>query len=81
MPAAAKTADGKTDPNQQPAKDPASCCAVCYLNSILDTPEKPVFVTVYVGLLAELEPIEPLGLSSLLSELLTHIRGPPTLAY
>lgn len=81
MPVATKTADGQTDPGQQPTQDPASCCAVCYLNSILDVPEKPVFVTVYAGLLAELEPLEPIGLSSLLSVLLTHIRGPPALAY
>lgn len=80
MPTASITADGKSDPDHQPPKDPASCCAVCYLNGVLDTPEKPVFVTVHTGLLTELEPLEPLGLSSILAHLLAHIRGPPAFA-
>jgi hypothetical protein len=57
--------------------DPAECCAICYLNSVLDTPPSPVFVTVCSGLLLELEPLEPVRLSSLIAAVLLHIRGPP----
>lgn len=75
------TKQDSSDSQKHPPVDSATGCAVCYLNSILDTPDKPVFVTFCTGLLTELEPLEPLGLSSILVHLLAHIRGPPALAY
>lgn len=63
----------------QRSEDPASCCAICYLNGTLDVPPPLVIHVTFLGLLAELAPLEPEQLLSFASPRWRPIRGPPAI--
>lgn len=77
MPSLADRDDETQDSEQAPLEDPASCCAICYLNSTLQTPEAISFAPGFVGLIAQLSPPPMFGQEAEPHFSPIHGRAPP----